>query len=129
MDGAQISVFKQADKVRFGCLLKGTDGRRLETEVSAKVLRNFPDKPLEGQLSDEKFGAFLEPPNFAKGDSAGSVPVRFPDPAGARGGLSGGFCGELLARCLAACVLACCLFGSGHVDVWDFLRFVNGFQP
>lgn len=106
MDGAQIGVFKQADKVRFGCLLEGTDGGRLETEISFKVLGNFPDKPLEGQLSDKEFSAFLVPPNFAKGDSAGSVPVRFSDPAGARGGLSGSLCGKLLARCLAAGVLA-----------------------
>ena len=106
MDGAQISVFKQADKVRFGCLLKGTDGGRLETEFSVVVASNFPDKPLEGQLSDEKVSAFLVRPDFAKGDSAGSVTARFFDPAGARGGLSGGFCGELLARCLAAGALA-----------------------
>ena len=135
MDGAQISVFKQADKVRFGCLLKGTDGGRLETEVSAKVLRNFPDKPLEGQLSDEKFGAFLVRPDFAKGDSAGSVPVLFFLATTSRGRFAGGFCGKLLARCLAAGVLACCLFGSGHVDVWclgfggfEFLKFVRGFE-
>ena len=106
MDGAQISVFKQADKVRFGCLLKGTDGRRLETEFSVKVVSNFPDKPLEGQLSDEKFGAFLEPPNFAKGDNARSPPALFFLATTSRCLSAGGFCGKLLARCLAAGALA-----------------------
>ena len=48
VDGAQVGVFKHSDEVRFGCLLEGTNGGRLEAEIIFKVLGNFPDKSLEG---------------------------------------------------------------------------------
>jgi hypothetical protein len=37
MDGSQVGVFEEGDKERFGCLLQGHNGRRLETQVSLRV--------------------------------------------------------------------------------------------
>ena len=33
VDGAQVGVFEETDEVSLGCLLKGHDGRGLETEI------------------------------------------------------------------------------------------------
>ena len=33
MDGTQVVVFEETDEVSLGCLLKGHDGRGLETEI------------------------------------------------------------------------------------------------
>jgi len=34
VDGAQVGVLEQADKIGFRCLLQGKDGRRLKAQVS-----------------------------------------------------------------------------------------------
>ena len=48
MDGAQVGVLKQTNKVGLGRLLKSHDGRGLESQVSLEVLGNFTDQTLEG---------------------------------------------------------------------------------
>ena len=52
MDGAEVGIFKKRDEVSFDGLLKSTDCRRLEAEVRFKVLSNFTDETLEGELSN-----------------------------------------------------------------------------
>ena len=54
MDGTQVSVFKQTNKIGLTSLLQGHDGRALEPEVSLEVLCNLTDKTLEGELTDEE---------------------------------------------------------------------------
>ena len=68
MDGAQVGVFEERDKVGFDGLLKGADGRGLEAQVALEVLGNLTDETLEGQLADEEFGRLLVATNLTKSD-------------------------------------------------------------
>ena len=61
MDGAQVGVLKQSNKVSLAGLLKSHDGGALEPQVSLEVLGNLTNKPLEGQLTDEQFSGLLVP--------------------------------------------------------------------
>lgn len=49
MDGAQISVFEQANQVGFGGFLQGEHCLTLETNVLLELLGDFPHEPLEGE--------------------------------------------------------------------------------
>ena len=52
VNGAQVGIFKQTNKVGFACFLKSHDSRALETQVGLEILSDFTHKPLEGQLAD-----------------------------------------------------------------------------
>jgi len=47
VDGSQVGVFEEGNEVSFGSFLKGTDRRRLETEISLEVLSDFTNETLE----------------------------------------------------------------------------------
>ena len=55
--------------------LEGSDGSRLEPEISLEVLGDLPDEALEGQLADQELGGLLVPPDLTEGHCAGPVPV------------------------------------------------------
>ena len=91
MNGAEIGVLEQSNKVSLGCLLQCKNSMALETQISLqhtmqfytsaliyhqtqehiskqvmkevatnlKVLGNFTDQPLEGQLPDQKLSTLL----------------------------------------------------------------------
>ena len=75
MDGAQVGVLKQTNKVGLGRLLKSHDGRGLESQVSLEVLGNFTDQTLEGELSDQQLSALLVTTDLTKGNGTGPVPM------------------------------------------------------
>ena len=54
VDGTQVGIVKQPDKVCLRCFLETQYRRRLESQVCLVVLGNLPHHPLEGQLSDEQ---------------------------------------------------------------------------
>ena len=54
VDGAQVGVLKQSNKVSLAGLLKSHHSRALEPQVSLEILSNLSDKALEGQLADEQ---------------------------------------------------------------------------
>ncbi len=54
VDGTEVGVLEQANKVSLGSLLQGTDGSALEAEVGLEVLGNLAHKALEGQLADQQ---------------------------------------------------------------------------
>ena len=56
VDGAEVDVLEEADKVGFSSFLEGKDGGGLEAEVGLEVLRNLAHEALEGQLADEELG-------------------------------------------------------------------------
>ncbi len=60
-------------KSTFRCLLKGTNGRRLKTQVGLEVLGNFTDQTLKWKLADQKLCALLELSNFAKSHGTRAV--------------------------------------------------------
>lgn len=114
MDGAEVCVLEKADQVRLGRLLERAHSRRLEAQVSLKVLGNFADQALERQLPDQEFGALLELTNIAQGHSARAVPAGLFHAAGGRGGLARGLGSQVLARSFASRAFSGCLLGSGH---------------
>lgn len=59
MNGAQVGILKETDKIRFCGLLQSQHSRALEPQVCLEVLGNFANKPLKGQLPDQQFGGLL----------------------------------------------------------------------
>lgn len=68
MDGAQVGVFEERDKVGFDGLLEGTDGGGLESEIGLEVLCDFTDQALEGQLADKELGRLLIATDLTESD-------------------------------------------------------------
>ena len=81
MDGAQIGVFKEADKVGLRCLLEGEDGGTLETEVRLEILSNLANQTLERELADEELSRLLEFADLTEGDSSRAIAMRLLDTA------------------------------------------------
>lgn len=69
--------------------MKSTYGGRLESEVGLEVLRDFSNKSLEGELSDEELGRLLVSSNLSESDGTWLVSVGLLDTAGRWCGLSG----------------------------------------
>ena len=59
VDGTQVGVLEEADKIRLGRLLQREDGMRLKAQVRLEVLRDFADEALERQLADQQLGGLL----------------------------------------------------------------------
>ena len=114
VDGGQVGVLEETNKVSLGGLLKGKDGRSLESEIGLEVLGDLTNKALERQLADEELSGLLVTSDLTKSDSSRSVSVGLLDTSGGRGGFAGSLGGELLARSLSSGGLACGLLGSGH---------------
>lgn len=120
VDGAQVSVLKEGDKVSLNGLLESTDGGRLESEISLEVLGNLSDKSLEGELSDEELSGLLVSSNLSESDGTGLVSVRLLNTAGGVGsrdvGLSSSLGTNLLSGSLSTGDLSGdnCRLCSGH---------------
>ena len=69
MDGAEVGVLEERDKVGLNGLLKSTDGGGLEAEIRLEVLSNLTDKTLEGQLTDQQLCALLVATDLTESDS------------------------------------------------------------
>jgi hypothetical protein len=54
VNGTEIGVLEETDKIGLGSLLEGKHGLALESNVLLELSSNFSDKPLERKLSDEK---------------------------------------------------------------------------
>ena len=77
MDGTQVGIVKQPDKVCLCCFLETQYRRRLESQICLVVLGDLPHQPLEGQLSDEQRRAPLEVTDVLQSHSPCSVSVGF----------------------------------------------------
>ena len=93
VDGAQVGVFKQTNKVSLACFLKSHHSRALETQIGLEVLSDFSHKTLEGQLADEQLGRFLVTTDLTKSDCTRPVTMRFLDSTGCRSALTCCFSG------------------------------------
>ena len=122
MDGAQVSILKETNKVSFGSLLEGKNGRALEAKIGLEVLRNLTHEALEGELSDEELRALLILPDLTQGYSAGAEAMGLLDAACGGGGLTGGLGGQLLAGGLSTSGLASCLLGPSHGDGLEWIE-------
>ena len=109
MNSTQIRILKQTDKICLNSLLKSTNSTTLEPQIRLEILCDFPDKSLEGELANEKFGGFLVTTDFSKSDGTGSVTMGFLDTACCRSRFTCCFWGELFARGFASGGFTCCL--------------------
>ena len=114
VDGAQVGVLEEANKVGLGGLLQSKDGGALEAQVGLEVLGDLTDKALEGQLADEELGGLLVAADLTEGDGTGSVSVGLLDTSGGGRGLTRSLGGELLPGGLASGRLTGGLLCSGH---------------
>jgi len=114
VDGSQVGIFEEGDKVGLGSFLEGTNGRGLETQVGLEVLGNLTDETLEGQLADQELGRLLVTTDLTKSDGTGAVTMGLLDTSGGGGGLASGLGGELLTGGLSSGGLAGGLLGTSH---------------
>jgi hypothetical protein len=59
MNGTQVGVFEQSNKVGFRSFLKGEDSGRLEAKIILEVLGDFTNEALERSFADQEFGGLL----------------------------------------------------------------------
>ena len=119
VDGAQVGVLKQTNKVGLAGLLEGHDGGGLEPEVSLEVLCDLSHQTLEGQLADEELSGLLVSPDFTESHSSGPVSVGLLDSSGGGGRLPGSLGGELLPGSLSSGGLTGSLLGTSHGECSD----------
>lgn len=100
MDGSQVGVLEERDKVSLGRLLESHDGAGLESKVGLEVLSDFTDQTLERELSDEELSRLLVTTDLTESDGTGAVTVRLLDTTGRGSRLAGGLGGELLTGSL-----------------------------
>jgi hypothetical protein len=92
VDGAQLCVLKQANKVSLSRLLQGQHRGTLESEIRVEILSNLSNHSLEWKLADEKFRRLLVLADVPQGHGAGAVAVLLVGPGGwgaAAGSLGG----------------------------------------
>jgi hypothetical protein len=115
MDGAQVGVLEEANKVGLSSLLKGKDGRALESKITLEVLGDLTHETLKGKLADEQIRRLLVATDLTKRYGSGAVTVGLLDASGGGGGLASGLGGELLAGGFASGGLAGGLLGTSHL--------------
>ena len=97
VDGAKVGVLKKTSEVGLRSLLKGHNGRGLESEISFEILSDLTNKSLEGQLADQKLSGFLITSDLTKSDGAWAESVGTFDASSGGGRLASSLSGELLA--------------------------------
>ncbi len=117
VDGAQVGVLEETNKVSLRRLLESSDGRGLEAEIGLEVLSDLTNEALEGELADEKLSRLLVATDFTESDSSRAEAVRLLDATSGGGRLAGSLGGELLAGRLATGRFASSLLGTGHMCV------------
>lgn len=90
MDGAEIGILKETNKVGLSRLLQSQYSMGLETQICLEILSNFPDQALERKLTDQELRALLVLADLTKSHGTRSVPVGLLDSAGCRSGLPSG---------------------------------------
>ena len=116
VDGAQVGVFEEGDKVSFSGFLEGKHGWALESELLLELVSDFSDESLEGKFSDEEVSGLLVFPDFSEGNCSWLESVGFLDTGGDWGALSGNLLGnQLLPGNLLGSRFSGGLFSSSHL--------------
>lgn len=115
VDGAEVGVLEETNKVSLRGLLEGHNGRSLETQIRLEVLGDLTHEPLEGQLANEELSALLVPTDLTESHGTGAVSVGLLHAAGGRGGFASRLGGKLLAGSLTPGTLTGGLLCTGHV--------------
>jgi histone H3 len=111
MNGTQVGILKEPDKVSLSSLLESQDSRSLEAKVTLEILGNFTNQTLERELSDQQVGRLLVSADFTKRYGTWAVTVGLLDSSGGWGGLSGSLGCELFTRSFSSSRLTSGLVG------------------
>jgi len=87
-DGAEVSVFKQTNKVNLASLLKNHQNGAHEKQVGLEILSDFSQKTLVGQLVDQRLGGYLITTDLTKSHCTGPVTMRLHDSTNGRRALT-----------------------------------------
>ena len=115
VDGAQVGVLEQTNKVGLAGLLEGHDGRALEPQVSLEVLGDLSHQTLEGQLAEKELGGLLVLPDVTESHSARPVSVGLLDSSSGWGRLPSSLGGQMLPGSLSSSGFPSGLLGSCHL--------------
>ena len=115
MDGAQVGVLEESNKVSLSSFLEGKNSGPLESKVSLEILGDLTNKSLEGELSDQELSGLLVSSNLTKSDSTRAVSVGLLDTSSGGGGLAGSLGGKLLTGGLSSGRFTGSLLGTSHV--------------
>ena len=116
VDGAQVGVFEQTNKVGLGSFLQSKDSGSLESQVGFEILGDLTDEALEWKLADQEFRGLLVSADLTQSNGTGAVSVGLLDAAGGWCGLACCLGGELLAGRFASGGFTCGLLGTGHFE-------------
>ena len=119
VDGTQVGVLKETNKVSLTSLLESHDSRGLESKVSLEVLGNFSHQTLEWQFSDEELSGLLVSSDLTEGNSSRPVSVGLLDSSSGWSRFSCSLGGQLLSWSLSSSRFSCSLLGTSHGDSSD----------
>ena len=114
VDGAQVSVLEEPNKVGLGRFLESSNSGALETQIGLEVLCDLTHQALEWELPDEELGGLLVATDLTQGHCAWPVAVRLLDTTGGWGALPCGLGRQLLPWGLASGRLTGSLLGTSH---------------
>ena len=114
VNGAQVGVFKQTNKIGLAGLLKGHHCGTLEAKVGLEVLSDFSNKSLERKLADQQLGGFLVPTDLTKCDCTRSVTMGLLHSTSGWRALASSFGGKLFTGSFSSGGFTSCLLGTGH---------------
>ena len=115
VDGAQVGVLKQSNKVSLAGLLKSHHSRALEPQVSLEVLGDLSHQTLEGQLAEKKLSGLLIPPDVSESHSASPVSVGLLNSSSGWGRLPSSLGGQFLPGSFSSSRFPSSLLGSCHL--------------
>ena len=115
VDGAQVGVLKQSNKISLAGLLNSHDGRALEPQVSLEVLGDLSHQTLEGQLEEKELSGLLVPPDVAESHSPSPVSVGLLDSSSGGRRLPSSLAGQMLPGSFSSSGFPSGLLGSCHV--------------
>jgi len=114
VNGAQVGVLEEADKVSFGGFLEGSDGCALKAKIRFEVLGNFTNQTLERKLPDQQFGTLLVSPDFTKSYRTRPITMRLLYTSRGRRALTSCLGGQLLPRSFSSSGLTSGLLCTCH---------------
>ncbi|GAB2284454.1 hypothetical protein Dimus_018905 [Dionaea muscipula] len=114
MNGTQVCILKDTNKVSLGGLLEGGDSGALEPEIGFEVLSDLPHQPLEREFPDQELRALLVLPDLPQRHRPWAEPVGFLHTAGRWGGLAGCLGRQLLPWGFSSGGFPRCLLGASH---------------
>jgi hypothetical protein len=114
VDGTQVGILEKTNKVSLGGLLKGKNGRSLESKIGLEILGDLTHQTLEWQLADQQVGGLLVTTDLTKSDGTWAVTVGLLDSSGGGGRLTSSLGGKLLTGSLSSSGFTSGLLSSGH---------------